>query len=219
MTQEIDASSIIALVLLALLYWNIWDSLRLFTPPDEKAKKQGSADRPVVSTPKTDLDITDATAGAVTNCADGASDAILAIQLRDATFDVARFLVSAGNAYETIVTAFAEGNLGTLRRLVSSDVYDAFSAEIAAREREGLEAEADFVRIEQPRITAADIVNDSALITVHFVSELFNVTRNPAGHVVGGTQSPQMTEDSWTFAKTLKPRADAWTLVAANPHP
>jgi predicted lipid-binding transport protein (Tim44 family) len=225
MTQDIDGSSLIALVLLALLYWNIWDSLRLFTPPDEDAKKQKAAGN-LPSEPAGLLQIGHEEAGesapnGMEWCATSAVEAILAIRSRDAAFDLVRFLASACGAYETIVTAFSEGDKDTLQRLVSPEVYEIFLAEIIERERKGERVETTFVHIGQPEVAAADIMGDRALITVHFVSEIFHITRSRTGEPVGDTASDtsatsQSTVDLWTFARAMTSHDRAWALVATE---
>jgi predicted lipid-binding transport protein (Tim44 family) len=221
MTQDIDGSSLIALVLLALLYWNIWDSLRLFTPPDEDAKKQKAAGN-LPSEPAGLPQIGHEAAGesapnGMERCATGAVEAILAIRSHDAAFDLVRFLASACDAYETIVAAFSDGDRTTLQRLVSPEVYDVFLAEIVERERKGERVETTFVHIGQPEVAAAEILGDRALITVRFVSEMFNITRLQTGEPVHDiSEASRSTVDLWTFAKAMKSHDSIWTLVATD---
>jgi predicted lipid-binding transport protein (Tim44 family) len=221
MPQDIDGSSLIALVLLALLYWNIWDSLRLFTPPDDDAKKQKTAgnmsDEPA-GLPQIGRETADQSApGGMDRCSAGAVETILAIQSHDPAFDPARFLASACDAYETVVTAFSKGDRTTLQRLISPEVYEVFRGAIAERERNGERVETTFVHIGQPEIAAADSVGDRALITVRFVSEMFQVTRSRTGEPVGDTSTTsQNTVDLWTFARATTSHERAWTLVATE---
>ncbi|HWL31225.1 MAG TPA: Tim44/TimA family putative adaptor protein [Xanthobacteraceae bacterium] len=218
--QDIDGSSLIALALLALLYWNIWDSLRLFTPHDDDAKGRNATDPsggPADTTPDERQAANKYADDGLDHCAACAMQGILAIQSRDAAFDVARFLASAGSAYETIVTAFAAGDRAVLRNLASPDVYEAFAADIEARERDGHRTETTFVAIAPPEIVRADIAGDEAQITVRFVSELFSVTRSQTGAIVrGSADTKKITADVWSFAKTLTPDGGIWTLVATR---
>jgi predicted lipid-binding transport protein (Tim44 family) len=221
MPQDIDGSSLIALVLLALLYWNIWDSLRLFTPPDEDAKKQkavGNMSDEPAGHPQVGRETTDQSApGGMDRCAAGAVETIRVIQSHDPAFDPARFLASACDAYETVVTAFSEGDRTTLQRLVSPEVYEVFRDAIAERERNGERVETTFVHIGQPEVAAADIVGDRALITVRFVSEMFHVTRLGIEESAGDTSTTsQSTVDLWTFARAMTSHERAWTLVATE---
>jgi predicted lipid-binding transport protein (Tim44 family) len=218
--QDIDGSSLIALALLALLYWNIWDSLRLFTPPDEKTKGRRTADgptgAPADATPA-DQQAADTPIEGLDRCAPGAMQGVLAIQSRDATFNLARFLASASAAYEAVVIAFALGDRTTLQRLVSPHVYAVFESDIDARERNGHHMETTFAHIAPPEVTSAYIAGDTAQITVRFVSEMFSVTRSPAGAVVrGSADTKEITADVWTFAKATASSDEAWMLVATD---
>ena len=57
----------------------------------------------------------------------------------------------------------------------------------------------------------------TAFVTVRFVSEQTNVTRDKAGAVISGdpTQVDVIT-DLWTFARNTRSRDPNWTLVATD---
>jgi predicted lipid-binding transport protein (Tim44 family) len=56
-----------------------------------------------------------------------------------------------------------------------------------------------------------------AHITVKFVSEQINVTRDEQGDVVDGNPNAVIdVTDFWTFAHDTKSRDPNWTLVATN---
>ncbi|MGE0701323.1 MAG: Tim44/TimA family putative adaptor protein, partial [Hyphomicrobiaceae bacterium] len=52
------------------------------------------------------------------------ADGLLAIARADSNFDPEHFMVGARQAYEMIVTAFAEGNRKMLKTLLSREVFD-----------------------------------------------------------------------------------------------
>src|SRR5690606_10129673 len=60
--------------------------------------------------------------------------ALLMIARADASFDPEQFVRGAKQAYEMIVTAFAEGNRKLLKDLLSREVFDSFANAIADRE-------------------------------------------------------------------------------------
>src|SRR5688572_28295499 len=96
----------------------------------------------------------------------------------DANFDPEQFLRGARQAYEMIVTAFAEGNRRTLRDLLNSDVFDSFSRAIAEREQKGHVIDQSFVGINKADILEAEVSGKGmASITVRFVSQLISATR------------------------------------------
>ena len=75
------------------------------------------------------------------------------------------FLKGAKQAYEMIVTAFAEGNRKTLKDLLSREVFEGFSAAIAKRESRGEIMDQSFVGISKADITEAGVKNGNASIT------------------------------------------------------
>lgn len=71
-------------------------------------------------------------------------------------------------------------------------------------------------------IKAADILEArmngrAAFVTVKFVSEQVNVTRNRAGEVIDGDPVRVVTiTDIWTFARDTRSRDPNWNLVATR---
>ncbi|MGH9694221.1 MAG: Tim44/TimA family putative adaptor protein, partial [Bryobacteraceae bacterium] len=78
-----------------------------------------------------------------------------AIAGADSGFDAAQFITGARSAYETIVSAYAEGDRRTLKGLLSRDVYDGFESAIAEREKRGETVENRFVSIDEAGINNA----------------------------------------------------------------
>lgn len=133
------------------------------------------------------------------------------------SFDAHTFVEGARAAYEMIVTAFAHGDRETLKNLLSRDVYEGFEKAIGERERKGERAEATFVSIDGADITAVEVRNRVAQVTVRFLSKLITATRNAAGEVVEGSADAIVdVTDIWTFARTLGTRDPNWQLVATE---
>jgi predicted lipid-binding transport protein (Tim44 family) len=135
----------------------------------------------------------------------------------DPTFDPKHFLVGGRQAYEMIVTAFAEGDRKTLKNLLSREVYDGFEAAIREREQRGESVETRFVSIDKADITGAEMRGKSAQITVRFVSQLVSVTRDRSGAVIEGNPD-KVTDvtDVWTFARDISSRDPNWKLIATE---
>jgi predicted lipid-binding transport protein (Tim44 family) len=132
-------------------------------------------------------------------------------------FDARTFVEGARSAYEMIVNAFAQGDRETLKNLLSRDVYDGFDKAIAERERKGERAEATFVSIDGAEITAVEVRNRVAQVTVRFLSKLITATRDARGEVVEGSADAIVdVTDIWTFARTLGTRDPNWQLVATE---
>jgi predicted lipid-binding transport protein (Tim44 family) len=139
------------------------------------------------------------------------------IARHEPSFDAATFVGGAKMAYEMIVTAFANGDRKTLQDLLSKEVYEGFEQAITERERRGERAETTFVSIDKAEITAVDVRNRVAQVTVRFASQLITATRDVAGKVVDGNpETVADVTDVWTFARTLGSRDPNWPLVATE---
>lgn len=132
-------------------------------------------------------------------------------------FSAQGFVEGAKMAYETIVTAFAQGDRKTLKGLLSRDVYEGFEGAIGERERRGEKAETTFVSIDKADILAVDVRGRVAQVTVRFLSKLITATRDAQGNVVDGSADTVVdVTDVWTFARTLGSRDPNWQLVATE---
>ena len=150
------------------------------------------------------------------------ADGLTAILKRDPQFDPDGFLRGARQAYEMIVTAFAEGNRRTLRDLLSADVLDSFSRAIADREQRGQVIDQSFVGINKADILEAEVSpKGMASITVRFVSQLISATRDKSGEIIDGDdQRIKDVTDIWTFSRDISTK-DArrnlnWKLVGTQ---
>lgn len=143
--------------------------------------------------------------------------ALLLIARADATFDPEQFLRGAKQAYEMIVTAFAEGNRKLLKDLLSREVFDSFAAAIADRENRGEQIDQSFVGINKAELVEAELKGATAQVTVKFISQLISATRDAAGQVISGDpQRIREVTDIWTFAREVTSRNPNWRLVATQ---
>jgi predicted lipid-binding transport protein (Tim44 family) len=140
-----------------------------------------------------------------------------AISQHDSSFDANHFIVGARQAYEMIVSAYAEGDRRTLKNLLSREVYEGFEQAIKDREQRGETSETRFVSIDKSDITNAEVRGTTAQITMRFVSQLVTVTRDRSGNVIDGSHD-KVTDvtDVWTFARDLSSRDPNWKLVATE---
>ncbi|MFO1104280.1 MAG: Tim44/TimA family putative adaptor protein [Methylocystis sp.] len=133
----------------------------------------------------------------------------------DPSFDGKTFLSGARRAYEMIVVAFAKGDRETLKPLLSQDVFDGFSAEIARREQQGETMETAVVAIDSATVDAARAIAGRNEVTVRFVARLMSVRRDRAGETIDGGQTRKVVE-RWTFARDPKANDPNWKLVATQ---
>lgn len=139
---------------------------------------------------------------------------ITQIKIADPAFEPASFLKGSRGAFEAIVQAFAHADVKTLRTLLNDEVYERFAAAIQEREKSGDTLETTLIGIKSAEITGARMDGRTAFVTVSFLTEQVNVTRNKAGEVVDGDAN-HVTEirDVWTFARNTRARDPNWTLV------
>jgi predicted lipid-binding transport protein (Tim44 family) len=145
---------------------------------------------------------------------DPLSAGLTQIRIADSNFDPAEFSTGARSAFEMVVQAFAEGDLKTLRSLLNDEVYDNFSAAVQQREDANEELETTVIGVKKADIIEARVEGRMAFVTLKFLSEQVNVTRDKDGEVIDGDPN-RVTEitDIWTFARNTRARDPNWTLV------
>lgn len=140
-------------------------------------------------------------------------------KIRDAdpSFNSKQFTEGARAAFEMIVTSFATGDRETLRPLLSDEVYENFAGAIVERADKGYTMEMTLVGIRSSDIIEASMDGRVAFLTVKFVTEQIEVTRDSSGDVVEGDPTRVSTvTDIWTFARNTRSRNPNWTLVATE---
>jgi predicted lipid-binding transport protein (Tim44 family) len=139
------------------------------------------------------------------------------IKVADPSFDARGFVEGARGAFEMIVGAYAQGDSATLRPLLADDVYENFAAAIRSRQQAKQTLETTLVGIKSADIVEARMDGRTALVTVKFVSEQINVTRDASGTVVeGDPQQIATVTDVWTFSRNTRSRDPNWLLVATS---
>jgi predicted lipid-binding transport protein (Tim44 family) len=143
--------------------------------------------------------------------------ALARIKMADRGFEVENFLAGARAAYEMIVLAFAAGDENTLQDLLDRDVFHRFHAVIRDRQDRDLQHETTIVSMDQAEIIEAEMQGSTAMVTVKFVGQLVNVTRNEDGAVVDGDPNAvDKVTDIWTFSRDTKSSDPNWLLVATR---
>jgi predicted lipid-binding transport protein (Tim44 family) len=137
---------------------------------------------------------------------------VVAIRARDPSFDQAKFLAGARQAYEMIVGAFAAGDRATLQRLVSSTVMVGFEKAIAARETKGVTEAVEFSQPPRSDFEGAEVKDDVARTKVRFLAEFKSRVKGPDGE----TAQDRRTAEVWTFERRLSSRDPNWTLVRVD---
>jgi predicted lipid-binding transport protein (Tim44 family) len=144
--------------------------------------------------------------------------AITQIKLADPDFTRKGFLEGARAAFEMVITAFALGDMKTLRQLLSNDVCENFAEAIRQRERMNQTRETTLVGIDVAEILEASLEeNRYAIVTVKYVSQQVNATRDEENNVVDGDPNAiEKVTDIWTFSRDTKASDPNWQLIATR---
>lgn len=123
----------------------------------------------------------------------GASKGLMDIQLADRSFDAARFVGGAQQAYTMIIDAFAKGDRETLRPLLAPDVMTAFESAMEGRSEEP----PALTKLLDAKIVGAQLDGRQAEVTVAFTAQF----------------DAAPVTDVWTFSRDVKSRDPNWLLI------
>ncbi|MCZ4296994.1 Tim44/TimA family putative adaptor protein [Henriciella marina] len=194
------SSSMIELLLLTAIAvfvgWRLYTTLGSDAgPPEGRARDQKPAvgNKPATPARENPAGLRPAFTGP-------AASGLEAIHSADSSFNPKEFLSGARSAYEMLVKAFAEGDRETLGQWLDTDVYEAWDAAIAEREKTGAEAP-QLLRLKRSEIDAADLdAGGTARVTVRFQSEL------------GIGDMTRTSEELWTFMRDTSSDDPNWLL-------
>lgn len=135
----------------------------------------------------------------------------------DPSFNPKEFMQGARSAYEMIVTAFAQGDRGMLKNLLSKEVFEGFEAALNERDARGEKVKSTFVGIDKADLLHASVKDSEASVTVRMVSQLISATYDKDGNVVDGhPEEVAEVKDIWTFARDIRSRDPNWKLVGTE---
>lgn len=117
------------------------------------------------------------------------------------------FLQKSQKVFELVFEAYANGDKGTLRDLLSKRIFNAFSMAIDDRKSKGEKLEGILVRFISLEIVDAEVTKEDLFITVKFVTEQSNVLKSKDGKVIeGNSDFVEKRVDTWVFErKKLSP--------------
>lgn len=145
--------------------------------------------------------------------------ALMAMKRMDRDFSVAEFSHGARQAYEMILMAYENGDVATLRGLLSPEVFESFEAAIDERAEKGLEVEATFVGVREVKLIDAhfDEATTEADVTMRLVGELTSVVRDAEGEIVEGSPTEvKQQRDLWTFSRHMNSDDPNWLLTGTG---
>ena len=127
--------------------------------------------------------------------------------------DKKEFLRGAAIAYESILSAFAVGDLIKLKALLSPKMFSSFSEAIKLRNKENIKSEFTFIGIKESSVEKYEKVKDNLFATVKFVAEVISVKRDKDNNVIEGNPDKiKFVTDSWKFNKNINNNSPNWYL-------
>lgn len=146
-----------------------------------------------------------------------AQEGLAAIAKADNSFDIARFVHGAQEAFVMIVEAFAAADRATLRDLLADSVYQAFASVIDRREQAGEKASVEIHAVRRLEIVSAALVDRTATITMRFVADETVAVRDKDGKVIeGNPDRVSETIDIWSFARDIAAKTQPWRVTATR---
>ena len=127
--------------------------------------------------------------------------------------DKKEFLKGAEIAYETILTAFANGEVKKLKDLLTPMMNSNFSDAIEARNSEKIKSEFTFIGMKESSVEKYEKVNDILFATVRFVAEVISVKKDKDDKIIEGNPDKiKFVTDIWKFTKNIKKNNPNWYL-------
>ena len=137
-----------------------------------------------------------------------------ALRQVDRSFNEKEFINGAKSAFEMILSAYAEGDLAQLRRLLGYDLLQSFTSSIESRiaAKESLSITLDELR--EASILNISVIDQVANITMHFHSVQTRVAMDNNGEPIDSedTGAREFT-DIWTFERDLTLSDPNWKLT------
>lgn len=135
----------------------------------------------------------------------------------DLQYDSNQFLDWAKTAHESVLNAFASGDIKALGPLLSTNTQALFEKEITRRKTQGELAVFKFVSIKAAIIKQVIVEANQAQIEVAFTSSVYSAIKNAAGTVISGNDKRAAEiKELWTFERNLKSPTETWHLSETN---
>jgi len=127
------------------------------------------------------------------------------------------FVDGASNAYEMILKNYADGNLKTIKNIISKDVYDGFNEAIKERKNKNKQLVNELIAFDKSDIIDAKIERKNVLLTVEFYSRIITYVLDENDQIIEGSKdNPISVIDQWTFKKALKDKSPSWQLISTQ---
>ena len=144
-------------------------------------------------------------------------DILLFLSNEISGFSSESFVDGASNAYEMILKNYADGNLKTIKNIISKDVYDGFNEAIKERKNKNKRLVNELIAFDKSDIIDAKIERKNVLLTVEFYSRIITYVLDENDQIIEGSKdNPISVIDQWTFKKALKDKSPSWQLISTQ---
>ena len=128
--------------------------------------------------------------------------------------DKKEFLKGAEIAYETILTAFANGEVKKFKGLLTPTMNSNFSDAIDTRNSEKIKSEFTFIGIKESSLEKYEKIKDDLYATVKFVAEVISFKKDKDNKIIEGNPDKiKYVSDVWKFKKNIKINSPNWYLA------
>lgn len=134
------------------------------------------------------------------------------------SFNKEDFISGAKRAFDIILTAFAKQDIETLESLVAPELIKKFKKVISQRQQDNITAETDLIGFNEAEITDVKLnKNDTAKISVKFVTEQVNLLKDKDENIIEGDENfVQTITDIWTFERCITSTNPNWLLTSTK---
>ena len=137
-----------------------------------------------------------------------------AVRQADKTFSDDSFMQGAAAAFPMILTAFAEGDLASLRRLLGYDLNQEFTESINQRNKNNDELDITIHELQDVELLDGEVSDTIASVTAKFTSLQSRILKDSSGEQIEDESftDTQMT-DIWVFERDVSLSDPNWKLV------
>ena len=137
-----------------------------------------------------------------------------ALRKADKQFSEGQFLDGAAMAFDMILQAYAAGDIAQLKRLLSYDLLQSFTASIQQRSADGENLEIMLDELKAAEISDAKVFDNVASVTVRFQStQTRTLTDSDGNSIEDEDTGTRDLVDIWTFERDLTLDDPNWKLA------
>ena len=120
----------------------------------------------------------------------------------------------AASAFSMVLTAFADCDLASLRRLLAFELYQEFAQSVHDRNKRGDRLEITIDEIEDVQLLDGEVVDNVASVTLQFVSLQTRLVTDKNGVVLEDESEAKVKiTDIWVFERDTTLADPNWKLV------